>query len=189
MPILSTPRKAPVTLAKLLVGHRLIVGYLMISLTGCTTVHIQTNVKPADKPEFRRILVVSNLPQMVPTYLARFQTAFPSGYQVCTVSNSPIDFDGPEEAIEKQQQTCQSEVLLTIDFSRNYTSGYGKYITSNNELLLVMTNLATNKPFWKAIVTTGSSSEVPPSDIVQQLIKDGIIGGSVPAEKSYQSDY
>jgi len=158
-------------------------------MTGCMNVSIQSNVKPDEKPEFRRILVVSNLPNMAPTFLARFQTAFPTGYQVCTVSNSSIDFDSPEESIEKQRQTCQSEVSLSIDFNRNYTSGYGKYISSNNELLLVMTNLTTNKPFWKAIVTTGGANEVPPREIVQQLIKDGIIGGAVPLEKSYHSDY
>ncbi|GAB3776067.1 hypothetical protein GCM10028818_21050 [Spirosoma horti] len=169
--------------------HKLLVICQLIMLTGCMNVSIQSNVKPDDKPEFKRILVVSNLQHMVPTYLARFQTAFPSGYQVCTVSNSSIDFDSPEEAIDKKRQACQSEVSLSIDFNRNYTSGYGKYITSNNELLLVMTNLATNKPFWKAIVTTGGLNEVPPREIVQQLIKDGIIGGAIPLEKSYQSDY
>lgn len=169
--------------------HKLLVICQLVTLTGCMNVSIQSNVKPDEKPEFRRILVVSNLPNMAPTYLARFQTAFPTGYQVCTVSNSSIDFDSPEEAIDKKRQACQSEVSLSIDFNRNYTSGYGKYISSNNELLLVMTNLATNKPFWKAIVTTGGANEVPPREIVQQLIKDGIIGGAVPLEKSYQSDY
>ena len=171
------------------IAHKFLAIIFLITLSSCMNVSIQSNVKPAEKPEFKRILVVSNLPNMAPIYLARFQTAFPTGYQVCTVSNSPIDFDSPEESIEKQRQTCQSEVSLSIDFNRNYTSGYGKYISSNNELLLVMTNLATNKPFWKAIVTTGGANEVPPRQIVNQLIKDGIIGGAVPLEKSYQSDY
>lgn len=169
--------------------HKLLAICQLVTLTGCMNISIQSNVKPAEKPAFKRILVVSNLPNMEPTYLPRFQTAFPTGYQVCTVSNSPIDFDSPEEAIDKKRQACQSEVSLTIDFNRNYTSGYGKYISSNNELLLVMTNLTTTKPFWKAIVTTGGANEVPPRQIVNQLIKDGIIGGSAPFEKSYQSDY
>jgi hypothetical protein len=147
---------------------------LLINLTGCVTATIQSNVKVDARPEFRRILVVSRLPAVEPTYLPTFQTAFPAGYQVCTVSNSPISFDSPEEAIEKQRQTCQSEVLLTLDFNRNYTSGYGRYISSNNELYMEMTNLATGKPFWKAIVTT-SYPEVPPRQIVNQLIKDGVL--------------
>ena len=172
---------------KPLVAKALIICHLF-TLTGCMNVSIQSNVKPDEKPAFRRILVVSNLPNMVPAYLPRFQTAFPTGYQVCTVSNSSIDFDSPEEAIEKKRQTCQSEVCLSIDFNRNYTSGYGRYISSNNELLLVMTNLATNKPFWKAIVTTGSVNEVPPRQIVNQLIKDGIISGTAPLDNSYQSN-
>lgn len=169
--------------------HKLLVICQLVTMTGCMNVSIQSNVKPDEKPEFRRILVVSNLPNMVPTYLPRFQTAFPTGYQVCTVSNSSIDFDTPEEAIDKKRQACQSEVSLSIDFNRNYTSGYGKYISSNNELLLVMTNLATNKPFWKAIVTTGGDNEVAPRQIVNQLIKDGIISGTAPFENSYQSTY
>ncbi|MFD2935591.1 hypothetical protein [Spirosoma flavum] len=135
-------------------------------------------------PEFRRILVVSRLPTVKQTYLPTFQTAFPAGYQVCTVSNSPISFDSPEEAIENQRQTCKSEVLLTIDLNRNYTSGNGRYISSYNELYLEMTSLATGKPFWKAIVTTGGSNEVPPRQIVSQLIKDGIIVGSIPPDNT-----
>ncbi|GAB3807921.1 hypothetical protein GCM10028819_45770 [Spirosoma humi] len=171
------------------VAHKLLWVLFLTSLSGCMTVSIHSNVKPDDKPQFKRILIVSNLPNMAPTYLPRFQAAFPTGYQVCTVSNSPIDFDSPEENIEKQRQTCQSEVSLSIDFNRSYTSGYGRSISSNNELLLVMTNLTTNKPFWKAIVTTGGVTEVPPRQIVQQLIKDGIISGTAPFENSYQSNY
>ncbi|WP_240625457.1 hypothetical protein [Spirosoma pollinicola] len=150
---------------------------------------MQTNVKTDAKPEFRRILVVSKLPAVKETYLPSFQTAFPTGYQVCAVSNSPISFDSLEEAIEKKRQTCQSEVVLTIDFNRNYTTGYGRYITSNNELFMEMINLSTGKPFWRAIVTTAGDNEIPPRQIVQQLIKDRVIDGSMPLEKSYQSTY
>lgn len=154
---------------------------LWISLTGCVTATFRSNVKPDAKPEFRRILVVSRLPSVEETYLPTFQTAFPAGYQVCTVSNSPISFDNPEQAIEKQRQTCQSEVMLTIDFSRNYTSGFGKYISSNNELFMEMTNLATGHPFWKAIITTGGS-DVSPRQVVNQLIRDGIIESRLPVD-------
>lgn len=150
---------------------------LFVSLTGCMPVTIQSNMKADAMPEFRRILVVSRLSTVTPAYLPKFQTAFPAGYQVCTVSNSPISFDSPEESIEKQRQACQSEVMLTIDFNRNYTSGSGKYTTSYDELYMEMTSFATGKPFWKAIVTAGGS-EVPPRQIVTQLIKDGILEGT-----------
>lgn len=153
----------------------------LVNLMGCVPALIQSNVKADDKPEFKRILVVSRLSTVKPTYLAAFQTAFPAGYQVCTVSNSPISFDSPDESIRKQQQTCQSEVMLTIDFNRNYTSGYGRYISSNNELYLEMSSLSTGKPFWKAIVTTNGGTEVPPRQIVNQLVKDGVIEGLVRA--------
>ena len=145
------------------------------SLMGCISARFQSNIKANDVPEFHRILVVSRLPKTTATYLPSFQTAFPSGYQVCTLSNSPISFESPEQAIQQQRQTCQSEVMLTIDFNRNYTTGYGRYISSNNELLLEMTNLTTGKPFWKAIVTTAGSNEVPARQIVNQLIEDGLV--------------
>ncbi len=169
--------------------YKILVLSFLANLTGCVTATFQSNVQKDVKPEFRRILVMSRLPTVQQTYLPTFQTAFPAGYQVCTVSNSPISFDSPEESIEKQRQACQSEVLLTIDFNRNYTSGYGRYISSNNELFMEMTNLTTGKPFWRAIITTVGSNEVPPRQIVNQLIKDGIIEGTLPLEKSYQSTY
>lgn len=168
----------------------LLISSLLVALTSCVTATFQSNVKADAKPEFKRILIVSRLPATKPAYLASLQTAFPTGYQVCTVSNSPISFETAEEAIEKQRQACQSEVVLTIDFNRSYTSGSGRYISSNNELLLEMKSLSTGIPFWKALVTTGlSDNEVLPRQLVTQLIKDGIIQGSAPLEKSYQSTY
>ena len=157
------------------------------SLTGCITARFQSNIKANDVPEFHRILVVSRLPKTTATYLPSFQTAFPGGYQVCTLSNGPISFDSPEQAIQQQRQECQSEVMLTIDFNRNYTTGYGHYISTNNEILMELTNLATGKPFWKAIVTTGSSNEVAPRLIVNQLIKDGIVENSLPTGTTLSS--
>ncbi|CAN5446176.1 hypothetical protein BH09BAC4_BH09BAC4_01420 [soil metagenome] len=159
--------------------YQVLLVSLLASLTSCYRTPIQSNVKREAKPEFRRILVVSNLSTVEPTYLPTFQTAFPVGYQVCTVSNSPISFDSLEESIEKQRQACQSEVVLTIDFNRNYTYGSGKSISSHNELYLEMKSLATGRPFWKAIVTTGSYWEVPPKWIIRQLIKDGVIEGVI----------
>lgn len=154
--------------------HRILLLGLLANLTGCMAVTIQSNMKANARPEFRRILIVSRLSNLTATYLPSFQTAFPVGYQVCTVSNSPISFDDPAEAIEKQRNSCQSEVMLTIDFSRNYTSGTGKYAVSYDELYMEMTSFATGKPFWKAIVTAGGA-EVPPRKIVDQLIKDGVL--------------
>ena len=156
------------------VAYRVLLLSVLVTLTGCVTATIQSNVRSDAKPAFRRILVVSRLPTVKEAYLPTFQTAFPAGYQVCTVSNSPISFDSPEESIEKQRQTCRSEVLLTIDFSRSYTSGWGRSISSTNEVYMEMTNLATGKAFWKAIVTAGYT-DVSPRLIVNQLIKDGVI--------------
>ena len=166
------------------ISKLLMIG-LVASLTGCYTARIVSNVKVDARPEFRRILIVSKLPNIRPEYLPTFQTAFPPGYQVCIVANSPLSFDDPEQAIEKQRQTCQSEIQLTLDINRNYTSGSGKYISSYNELYLEMKNLATGQPFWKALATTGGTSEVAPREVVNQLIKDGIIESMPTISKAY----
>lgn len=160
--------------------HFLVIG-LFVGLTGCVRyVQFQSNRKADAQPEFSRILVESRLPITRPAYLPTFQTAFPTGYQVCVVSNSPISFDSPQEAIDKQRQTCQSEVLLTIDFKRNSVAASGQYAYSSNELYLEMKNLATGQPFWKAIVTTDGGIEVPAIRIVRKLIEDGILRSTLP---------
>lgn len=158
----------------------ILLAAIPILLLDCVSVNIQSNVKADAKPAFRRILVVSRLSRVSPAYLPKFQTAFPIGYQVCTVSTSPISFETPEEAIQKQIQACTSEVVLTLDFNRNFTEGFGRYISSYNELYMEMTSVATGKPFWKAIITTGGDNEVPPREIINQLRKDGIIEGALP---------
>jgi hypothetical protein len=147
-------------------------------LTGCVAVNIQSNVRPEAKPDFQRILIVSKLPVQRAGYLARFQTAFPPTYQVCSVVDSPLAFETSAELIQRQQEACKSEVALTLEFSRNYTSGGGKVIASFNEIRMEMSSLASGKAFWKAIVTTSGSNEIPPQKIVDQLIKDGVISRS-----------
>ena len=162
--------------------HSLRYSFLVITglLTGCVAVNIQSNVQPEAKPDFQRILIVSKLPVQGVDYLARFQTAFPPTYQVCSVADSPIAFETSEQLIQRQQETCKSEVLLTLQFSRNYTSGGGKGIASFNEVYAEMSSLASGKAFWKAIINTSGSNEIPPQKIVNQLIKDGVIVGTIP---------
>jgi hypothetical protein len=160
---------------------------LVAILTGCVAVNIQSNIKTEATPEFHRILIESRLPETGHAYLPQFLKAFPAGYQICTVSTSPTSFEKPADAIEKQRQACQSEVLLTIDFYRNYTSGNGKYISTTNELLLELKNLANGQSFWKALVTTSGSNEVPPSKIVSKLIDDGIIEAQLPGNNPVQA--
>ena len=164
----------------------LVIGFTSI-LVGCVSVNIQSNAKKEAIPEFHRLLIDSRLPETDNTYLDKFLTAFPAGYRVCTVLNSPTSFEKPADAIEKQRQSCQSEVLLTIDFYRNYTSGGGKYIYTTNELLLEMKNLSNGQSFWKALVKTSGSNEVPPNRIVSKLIEDGIVEAPLPGSKSAQA--
>ena len=159
----------------------LLICWLCSCITGCFRASFQSNTNPDAKPAFSRILIVSKISQVSPTYLPTLQTAFPAGYQVCTLSIGPLSFDTPEEAIERQRQACNSEVILSIDFNRSYTSGSGKSIASYNEIYMELSTLKTNKPFWKAIVTTGGSNEISPRQLVNQLLKDGIIEGEPPS--------
>jgi hypothetical protein len=150
-------------------------------LTGCVTANFQSNVKPEAKPDFKRILVAAYLPSSRPEYLNELKAAFPAGYQVCVVSVTPLSFDDPQELIQQQRQTCQSDVMLKIDFDRNFTTGSGKYIDSHSQFYAEMIDLATNKPFWKAIITTTTNSrEVSARELVQKLQQDDIIKGKIP---------
>lgn len=169
------------------ITHVLAFG-LLSSLISCSpSVIIQSNRKAEAQPEFSRILIESRLSQVGPTYLSSFQTSFPAGYQVCVVSNSVLSFESPEEAVEKQRLVCQSEVILTIDFKRNSVSASGEYAYSSNELYVEMKNLATGQPFWKAVVTTSGSVEVPAINIVNKLIDDGIIQARLPSNNPVQT--
>lgn len=153
---------------------------LSVLLTGCRTIlDIQSNVRVVDKPPFERILIVSRLPNVEPGYATTFVGEFPSQYTVCSVDISPIAFETPEELIDRQIKECNSQVMLTLDLNRNFSRGSGKYIAGYNNIYLEMTNLATGKPFWKAIVLSGIT-ELRPREIVRQLIKDGVLSGKVP---------
>lgn len=52
---------------------QMLVISVVVSLTGCVSVNIQSNAKADAKPAFRRILIESRLPKMKPTYLPTFQ--------------------------------------------------------------------------------------------------------------------
>ncbi|QKZ15276.1 hypothetical protein [Spirosoma sp. KUDC1026] len=155
--------------------------FCALCLTSCVTAYFQSNVKPEAKPDFKRILVVTYLPLSRPEYMNELKAAFPTGYQVCAVSVTPLSFDDPKETIQKQQQTCQSDVMLTLDFDRSFTTGSGKSIDSHSQFYAEMIDLSTNKPFWKAIITTTTSSqEVSARELVKKLQEDDIIKGKIP---------
>ena len=155
-------------------------GVLLTALIGCVSVNIQSNVSPDARPDFRRVLIVSKLSVLSPDYLSKFKDAFPPDCQVCSVANKPISFVSLDQSIQQGIRDCNSEVLLTLGFGRNYTSGGGEYISSYNEVYAEMSSVASGKPFWKAVITTNGSNEVPPQKIVNQLLKDGIITGRKP---------
>ncbi len=154
---------------------------LLSLLTGC--VSFKSNIDRAAAPAFTRLLVVSKLPDMGPNYLNMFLNTFPTNYEVCIADAGPLSFGNPDSLIRKQATACRSEVILTLNPYRNFTTGSGEYIASANEVLLELTDANTQKSFWKAIAQSGGN-RVPTADqIVKRLRNDGIIAGKLPYGK------
>lgn len=126
--------------------YTLLMSFFVV-LTGCVSVNIQSSVKPDAQPDFRRVLIVSKLPVLSPDYLPKFQAAFPPDYQVCSVADNPLSFKNIDESIQQGIRDCESEVMLTLGFSRNYTAGGGKYISSYNEIYAEMSSIASGQSF------------------------------------------
>jgi len=148
---------------------------LVCLLTGC--VRFNSNIDRAAIPAFTRLLVVSKLPNMKPDYLNMFLNIFPRQYEVCVVEAGPLAFGNPDSLIRKQLTACRSEVMLTINPYRNYTTGSGEYIRSTDEVLLEMTDMTTQKSFWKAIAQAPGGISPSAEQIVRRLRADRIISG------------
>ncbi|ARK10146.1 hypothetical protein A6C57_07250 [Fibrella sp. ES10-3-2-2] len=147
-------------------------------LTGC--VSFNSNVDRKSIPEFTRLLVVSKLPNTKPDYLYMFLNMFPRQYEVCIVEAGPLAFGNPDSLINKQLTACRSQVMLTINPYRNYTTGSGEYIRSTDEVLLEMTDMSTKKSFWKAIAQAPGGVVPNAEQIVRRLRTDRIISSEVP---------
>ncbi|MEZ0540685.1 hypothetical protein [Fibrella arboris] len=151
---------------------------LLALLTGC--VSFNSNIDRAAIPDFTRLLVVSKLPNMRVDYLNMFLNSFPRNYEVCVVAAGPLAFGNPDSLVRKELAACKSQVVLTINPYRNYTTGSGEYIRSTDEVLLEMTDMTTQKSFWKAIAQAPGGVVPSAEQIVRQLRADRIISGEVP---------
>ncbi|GAB3889451.1 hypothetical protein [Spirosoma agri] len=163
-----------------------IAAFLLISLlAGCVT--IQSNTKSDAVPAFKRILVVTKMRKAPDRYAESFLTSFPSGYEVCTVALSPLAFDNPDEAIKKQAENCQSEVILTLELSK--TGHYSRYNSANYEYNAEMKSVATGQAFWKAMISSDPTlgEQLPPRSVVKRLLTDHIIEGKLPDGQSLQA--
>ncbi|QIP12435.1 hypothetical protein G8759_07245 [Spirosoma aureum] len=153
--------------------------FLLISLlAGCVT--IQSNIKSDAIPTFKRILVVTKLRKAPESYVQGFVKSFPVTYEVCTVALSPLSFDNPDEAVRKQAEACQSDVILTLELSK--TGHSSRYNSVPYEYNAEMSSVATGQPFWKAIISSNPTygERVPPRSVVKRLLKDHIIEGKLP---------
>lgn len=148
---------------------------LLLSCLSCGPT-FRSNINPADKTDFHRVLIVSKLSAQHPDYMLDYVNRFPAGYEVCTLELGVLSFNNPDSLIREKQRQCNSEVMLTIQDYANRVTGNGKYTVSYQETLLEMTNLSTNKPFWKAIATTNGGWPGAGA-IIRQLRTDGIING------------
>lgn len=153
---------------------------LLGSLTGCLPFHTTQNGAP---PPFSRVLVVSRLTRITPTYLPAWSRAFPGQYSVCAVDAGPMSFGNPDSTIQQQAQQCRSEVVLTISVLQNNQGRSGRYSYDLNDVLLEMATLPDRRAFWKGVLSTQATSRnaVDPFRVVSQLKRDGVITGTLPA--------
>lgn len=149
-------------------------------LNGCVTVNIDSNINYDVMPRFGRVLVISRVDRDDRQYLYEFERAFPLEYEVCAISVNKLAFGSPDSLIQERARQCRSEVMLTLELNRTYTSGGGKYIDTNQEVFLEMSTLPDRKPFWKGVARTDGSVFIPPRRIVRKLYEDRLIDGKIP---------
>ncbi|CCH03405.1 hypothetical protein FAES_5406 [Fibrella aestuarina BUZ 2] len=154
---------------------------LLTICLGCATTRFNTNTDRGTLPEFSRILVVSKVPLQKRDYIFQYLTAFPIEYEVCAIEASVLAFGNPDSLVREKIKQCDSQVMLTIQPYNDFVSGTGKYATGYSEFLVEMTDLATNKPFWKSIAVTAGGSWPNVGETVRQLRRDGVITGSLRA--------
>lgn len=153
---------------------------LITCFTGCVT--IQSNSKQEAMPlPFKRVLVVTKMRNVPGNYAQQFARVFPAGYEVCTLALSPLSFDKPEEAIQKQARECGSEVMLTVELVKSGHYG-GRYNNYPYEYNAEMVAVSTGRPFWKAIISSSpvNGEALPPGSVVKRLLKDHILEGKMP---------
>ena len=158
---------------------------LVMMLTAC--VNIQSNTKSDGVPAFSRILVVLSIGQASDSYTQQFVRAFPIHYQVCTVVLSSLSRDDPGVVFSKQAGQCNSEVVLTINQTqRGWSDDYSSVPYEYNA---EMRSVATNQPFWKAIISSNPNAVelVPPRSVVKRLLTDRVIEGKVALANSLQA--
>lgn len=156
-------------------------AYLLVIslLTGCVTFQTNTDSKPMP---FTKILVVSKLARTSPNYLYEYIRGFPVEYEVCVVDVGPLSFGKPDSLIKAQATQCKSEVMLTLDVEQNLQGRSGKYYYNINDVLLVMSTLPDQKPFWKGLTSISAltTDALKPRAVVKQLLRDHIITGKIP---------
>lgn len=172
---------------------RIIIGGLLVALAlllnGCVAVHIDSNTNYDALPRFSRILVVSKLDRDDRDYLYAFERAFPLEYDVCAMSANKLAFGNPDSLIQQKAGECRSEVMLTLEFNRNYVVGSGKYSESIDELFLEMRTLPDRKPFWKGVARTDGPILIAPRRIVNKLHDDRLIDGDIPPATVAQTNF
>ncbi|WP_420150292.1 hypothetical protein [Spirosoma sp.] len=161
---------------------------LLTSSMGC--VSVQSTIKSDAVPSFQRVLIVTkmrNAPADSDSYVRQLARLFPAGYETCTLALTPLSFDSPDDAIRKQAEACNSEVILTLELvQRGYAT---RYSSSPYQYNAEMRSVTTGQPFWKAVFSTDPryGSKVPPRSLVKRLIADHIIAGPIPSPNSWQA--
>lgn len=137
-------------------------------------------------PEFKRILVVTKLYNPPRNYEQRYLGIFPKDYEVCVVGITPLSFN-PDSLINEQARQCRSDAMLTISLYQQGVSDVSQIggVVQNNSTpsryTAEMKMIATEQPFWKAVLSGGFYDAVPPRMLVKRLIEDGVLKGKMPS--------
>lgn len=74
---------------------------------------------------------------------------------------------------------------MTLNTGQNYQGGSGKTAYNANDMLLEMATLPDRKPFWKGLTVVPAliDNSLNPRTVVKQLLRDGVISGSIPTRQ------
>lgn len=150
--------------------------------SACATLHSQ--VDPAGMPPIRHLLVVAVQRENAHRYAELYRTAFPPGYAVRTMGLDELSLVAPDSLVRREANARPTDAVLwlTARPSGSYKVVPGaNSATPNLELYGELRPWPANRSVWNVRAPIpGLLWQVPPSRVVRQLQRDGLIGSAGP---------
>jgi|GEM_PF-5946003 len=153
-----------------------------LSLSGC--VSVRSNREPgAEVPAFDNILVVLKQKNDAQRYADEYRFAFPPGYQVTTLGIDDLTFGNQDSLVHKNAQEASANAVLWLENRPTGTvTGTQYYTVTDFELYGELRVWPANRPIWKAkVLKAPVRGHFPPSRVVSQLLRDGVLNKRGPA--------